>query len=420
MKTNAVWKGIYAVGLVTLLVPLLMRVRGGNLEPPSKILPFFLQTFPLPSTLSSLVSIATILLALFFFSTVLKKLRVEDVKRNIILALILFSPSTLYLAAAFSVHSIALMVIFLSLILLLSQKRSLVVGGYAVALVLLFDPLASLGASALYLAVAFLSRVRYTLLGIAVLFALRSLVSFPLPSFTTPTPFFSALISDFGAPLGVSVVFALFACFGLFSFLRKGWQFVGVFISLVFLVSTAYVQDMHLLAYAVPLLAIPAADLLVLIFAKPWDIEYVKKLSLLLVFCTILFSAVSFAKVLAQAPPTNDDSAVVRELASYAPGIVLSLPNNAYLIQGYGKHEPFYAYAAQLNESDSVITGRPSSYTARAFFAEHNISYVYYSSDMLTDREEYSLHTVLDNYQEFRPLIKRGRAELWRVGHSQD
>lgn len=405
---------------VFLIAPFALRMMVGNTAIPSKILPQFFHSIVSPPAGAPLLSIIFVLLFVFLFNKLLRITAFDELQRTITVGIILFAPATIYLANTFSVHSFALPLASLALILIFSEKRTWAVLGVLLSAVLAIDPSVSLAASLLYFAFfSFSIRLRQRMIILAtlsVVFLLRSLLSFPLPQFQTQLNVASSVISDFGAPAGISLAFALLSIAGFISTWRQVSRYITLYLSIAALLALVYFIDFHFIFYVVPLLAILAADMFVSLFFRQWHLEQIKKLSLLLVFCTFLFSAISFAKILALASPTANDISVLQELSKQDQGVVLSFPDNAKVIQAYGGAEPFYSYPFVLNESELSIFDRSGYYSAKSFLTENGIQYVYYSEDMVAQEKEYSLRTVLDSYGEFKRIARKGDAELWRVG----
>ena len=418
MKENNYWKFTWIVGIIFLVIPMLIRLLNDNFSLASKEAPFILSKISISPEMSLALSFTSTVIFILVLNSCLKKFEIKDSHRKLLIAILIFSPSTILMANVLTIQSISMLVI-LSSIILVNDKRKLVnLLGVLISLLLFFDPLVSLASSIIFLAVFFSfikNRLFYLILSITYL--LRFFYSLPINKFASPEHFLTLFISDFGSSFGISIAFAIFALFGFFSTWRYKWKYSTLYFAILIFIILSNYLDLYFFLYAVPVAAFFASDILLLIFRKKWQLENIKKLSILVVFCIFLFSSISFVKNLSLSSPSSSDIEVLNYLKNQESGYVLSNHDNEFLIRFYSGKDPVNFYSARFNESQYSIFKSSGFYSANSYFDQNAIKYVFYSEDMIG--KDYGivrdLHYVLENFDDFRLIHKKGRAELWQL-----
>jgi hypothetical protein len=153
-----------------------------------------------------------------------------------------------------------------------------------------------------------------------------------------------------------------------------------------------------------------------------WEAKQLKNIALLILFCGMLFSTISYAKRMSLMEPEPNLAEALTKLSAYPEGRVLSYSAYsdfiAYFARMSAYAEPGARDAVQrLNISSEIFYSRRLDYT-RNLLEEENIRYIVVDRNMrqglVWDREDQGLLFLFTNNDSFRRLFgKEVDVEAW-------
>jgi hypothetical protein len=153
---------------------------------------------------------------------------------------------------------------------------------------------------------------------------------------------------------------------------------------------------------------------------RRWALRFLRNLSLLVIFCGLLFSAVAQAKAIATMVPSSELITELRQLA-ILQGIVLSHPKNGFWISYAG----FPIVIDQKNQDAERLQDVFSLFAttdlhhAKELLQKYNVSYVLVTPEMTSGavwrNEEQGLAFLLTNNETFKRLETGSAFGLWEV-----
>ncbi|MFA4886737.1 MAG: hypothetical protein WC595_00850 [Candidatus Nanoarchaeia archaeon] len=358
--------------------------------------PFILSLAPAPLArwLPFFIGLASI----FIFYLIMIKVKHEYAFLSTLL--LVLNPATLYLYSTAQKYSIALFLVLLALYFLLEEKH------FSSLLTLLFLPLFSVGISFFVLLFALLARYKKKItttylttlaLSLLLLTLLFNPTPFKLglaefPTFNTPDIGLSFLqygfLSDLGGEFGFATFFFLLTLLG-FYFLSKETHHL-FFSFLTLLLSFFLVAYFPFLLYALIFLAAPlAASTLIHLKQRDWKSINFKTFTILLIWCGLLFSTVSYLHQASAFQPTASTLDALTFLKQQ-PGeeVVLSNYENGVFFTYAGKQnvlDHHFWYAPQLNQrwkDTQTLFHTQDLATAKSILNKYDVTYIYVDKTM--------------------------------------
>ncbi|MBW3013413.1 hypothetical protein KY340_04390 [Candidatus Woesearchaeota archaeon] len=236
-------------------------------------------------------------------------------------------------------------------------------------------------------------------------------------TFDVAQPLFQAMISDFGSVIGIGITIWLLAAIGFILSWKYKFKFILLYFTMFALIflSTRY---LFFVMYLNVIVVFFAAHAFKKILDREWDLEFIKNLVIIVLICSFLFSAVSFANRIAEAPPDGSILRSLRELGTYEKGIVLTYPEKAWWIEYYSKQPVF---SSILDKDRTAIANEilqsKSIELTEDLIEQHSIRYIWIDSEM-TDGQVWSsreqgLLWLLPNQDKFKNLYNIDHVEIW-------
>jgi hypothetical protein len=161
---------------------------------------------------------------------------------------------------------------------------------------------------------------------------------------------------------------------------------------------------------------------------RDWIIDIIRSGTMVLVICSLVFSAASQTSLLAAAEPSDELSSALKELEEYPKGKVLSDVNIGYLIEYYADKEPFLLSGHFVRSDNSDI-----EFANKIFSSSHvrglsvllknsSISYFVITEEMKEsrwDNKEKELLLVLENSDDFTKIISNKEVDIWSFNQLQ-
>jgi len=183
---------------------------------------------------------------------------------------------------------------------------------------------------------------------------------------------------------------------------------------LIFLAS----KYLFLISYLNIIIVFFAAHCFKKLIDRKWDLNFVKNLTIIVLICSFLFSAVSFANRTADAAP---DAAILRslkELKDYETGIVITLPEKAWWVEYYSE-QPVFGKLLDKDDAyiaNEILDSKNIEYTSD-LLDKHDIRYIWIDHEMKQGQvwtsEDQGLLWLLPNKEKFKNLYNIGHVEIW-------
>ena len=352
------------------------------------------------------------LLSLLLFYQILILLKVERLNRVMILFLFLMSPIFIYTFTLSTPLCFVLFLQFLAFYLLLKKKTV-----YFVLSLLCFILIALSGIlhalifiiGALILAITNKKRLKQFYIIISV--GAVSILVFRLPiylqskTFFLTKPILNLFMSDLGAIFGFSTFSILLSVFGLITLwkYKKKHYFLYVFMFAIFIYSFFHQQAA---LYSNIIISFFAGIAFAKFIKRKWTLFELKNFVILIIFCGILFSAVSHASLLSSLPPNDSLIDGLEWLAknSKSGEKVFSQVSNAFYIQLWAErpvlYDPISKTDRELEDSNTVFYSNDLKIT-KSILSKHGIRYIFLIKDKaMEDKGIFFIATNSENFKK--------------------
>lgn len=260
---------------------------------------------------------------------------------------------------------------------------------------------------------------------VLVAFALPAFLQHESPSFAKPVPVVQA-ISDFGGNAGLSLFAWLLALIGIILL----WRFKKRYYALMFAMTVTLAAALLLpsaLVVAHIVVSFLAGAALAFFAEMKWSFDDIRTLTLLVLLCGLLFSALAHAMALAQGPPTAEfrDAALgARALPENAT--VLAYPDDAFWMEYWsGKRAFLDGWLAQTPRVDERWAAAQGIWhaqdiaRARQVLYANRIDALVITQDMrdglVWDLPEQDLLFLLRNNETFKRAQHSSIVDIWAV-----
>jgi hypothetical protein len=374
-------------------------------------------------------------LSFIFFYAILKSIKISLEQRFIMLLVLLASPIFIYTYTVSNEYACAIFFVLLGLLLFMRKNY-----------LALFFSLASFICASLFgfehviiaivlcLGLALHNKEKlahfFVILGLLLLFStyyhgmFYYHFGFQMPQKYSIFEILRYSLSDLGSLTGFSV-FALFlTVIGIYSSWREKKTYMPIYI-LIFILIVFSLYSYHYYLYLNYFISIFAGIGFLVLMNMHWDLDSIKSLTILVLFCGLIFSALSFVIRLSNEEPSQStkDALVWLSHNSKKNEFVFSHPSRGFWIEYYANlpvfsDELFPLDAIKLNISDKLSYGRKLKET-RAILNAYNISYIYIDDVMkqglVWEREKQGLRFLLRNNDTFERIFENNGIELWKI-----
>lgn len=354
---------------------------------------------------------------------ILNEFNLSATRKLVIMSIFIISPVSVFLFSTSNLFALPVFIFLLGFYLFIKDSWLSVL---VLSLMSLFNPLLSFAALAILLSYTlnFKRNKFYFILGLVTLLSAIIHIPFYLKNglpLIESSNFIIQFVSDFGANLGFGIFSILLAIFGLVVFWRIKKQLVpyGLIVFLVILV--IYYAP---LAVFLNLIVSAFAGYGFLLFVRrDWDISVLKKFTILVLICGLLFSSMSYINRVANEEPLWDVVKSLDWLSTKEDGYVLSHSSNGYLIQSMADKRTLtdtglYADQSKINVSNDIFMSRNLVVT-RQLLHENDISYIWITSEMkegqVWTKDDQGLLFLLRNNETFKNIYGSKHAEIWQV-----
>jgi len=405
------------------------------LQPYHLILAFFSNFFNI-YILSALMPLFCGLLSVIIFYFILKELKLELLNIQLILFVLILSPSFIYLFSASCQHAITILLMLLGFYFFIKNK------GYFIPSLVIFAAMPFFGILPSLISICLLfvyslndkSKLGYfymtlfSIMAILLVYHLPFLYYYGLPQ---RTKFISSnaianLVSDFGGNFGFGAFNLILAILGIYIAWMTKKQITGYLFLLLLLVFSIYFSQIYL--YLIFIAAVLAGVGFNAIIRMKWKIPLIKRLTIILIICGLLFSTLSYINRTANSLPdtkTFESLEWLRE-NSDTQSVVFSYYTKGNWIEAIGERAAILdsqiAYISLLderfNDSSNIFYSRSLKKT-RPLLDKYGIRYIWIDYDMrhgeVWTKEEEGLLFLFRNSEMFSRVYSNDKTEIWAV-----
>lgn len=371
------------------------------------------------------------LFSVILIYSILTKFSFSPIKKFTIGMIFVLSPVSLYLFSTSNSYAFAIFVFLLGFYLLIKESLLYLP---VFALLALFNPLFSLAAIfflfSYYLYDKKSKRRFYTamvIIGVTSLIYYTILyIKFGLPNLIDieKSNIIIRSISDFGAKTGFGIFHFMLFLFGVYSLWNAKKQKLIYLLFLILIILSAYYTPLNV--YLNLILCFAAGYGFLAFIDRKWEILTLKKLTILILVCGLLFSSLSYINRISGETPHKETLKSLEWFLKQPNGITLSHYSNGYWVEAIANKTPlldenkYYLrdVDAKFNSSNEIFQSRNLKNT-RELLDQYNISYIFITSQMkegeVWKNKEDGLLFLLRNNETFKNLYSSKDSEIWKV-----
>ncbi len=355
---------------------------------------------------SMLLSIFFSLIVLFFFDTIMKEMAVNRIKRIISATLLVVSPIFVYLSAYSTPYS---MLIALDLILFyiylkdLKENNILLKITFLIVffLLLFFNWLNIM----IVLIVIYSHKFIYSRTRLNYLFYFLPLLMSIIALFFLKTPFYFTyetllssvyyqnLLTEFGSLIGFSVFILILFFIALFYQEDTKAHLISLYIMILLIIGTVFISQ-ELNIYLNFIIVFYASSFIEKLIKRKYRVEFLKEMTILLIFCGLIFSLISFEVLTVKQFPDKNTIFCLKSIKSEKDGLVFANPINSFLIA---------RYANKTTMTDSY--SKSDEFNKNIFF---DMNFTLYNSDLNEFRKMQNKYNI-----SYIFIDDKSRAEIW-------
>ena len=341
-----------------------------------------LSFFPNIYLASIIIQLLSGLLSVIFLYLILKELKINAKKISIILLIFIFSPISIFLFSTSNPYAI---LAALTLIGFYFYMKS----NYAALIFILttfFNPLFALPILAYLLSFSLyknkMKKFYIALAAIILTFILHSLPFYLKQGLPKIIPI-ANIITDFGAKIGFSVFALPLFILGLYIVWRIQKQTVPYALLLSLLIISYYYTPLLVLLNIA--ISIFAAYGIMAFIEREWEIDLLKKLTILVIILGLLISSISYINRISQEVPKKDTIKSLEWFSTKDSGIILTHYSNAEYINSIAKKESFLHSKLNSKEkteiAEAIFQGRNLIVT-KNLLKQNNITHIWITKEM--------------------------------------
>ncbi|MCX6711201.1 MAG: hypothetical protein NTZ02_03890, partial [Candidatus Woesearchaeota archaeon] len=382
------------------------------------------------------IPLAMAIISMFAFYGIMRKSGMKESSINITLLILVATPAFAYSALTSNPQIAAAAFLLSAFYFYLREEK------FAFALSAIFFGFAALAGVASFiisLSMAGFYTIKhperkkrfFAILGIFALMSLTYIimtvrVGLPAISFGKSL---SSIVLELGAISGIGIFELIIAGMGLiYVWGSKDRNYLPISMTALLLLLFAF--GMNVLVYLAFACAFLSSEAIYFLYERKWSVPILRNASLVLIFCGLLFSGLTF---MGRAVKMEPDSGIVDAFSwlsnNYSGGNVLSVPKNGFYIEYFGMKafsDDHFEYAPnlkqRLNASQQVFYSRDLDKTM-AELAKNNITYIVITPEMKNGlvwrKEQEGLLFLLRNNETFKNVhlesTQAGSIEIWKV-----
>jgi hypothetical protein len=237
-----------------------------------------------------------------------------------------------------------------------------------------------------------------------------------LPNFLFQNNFHS-FIADLGSPIGLSIFALILGVVGII----KTWQFrrklKNMYLLFIVLILIGFF-DIHANIYLTLLFSILAGFAFAHLVNKKWEVESLRRLTILLLIYGLLFSMISYTKRISTSDPNDSIIDALEWLNENSDNqdIILSHHSKGYWIEYFADRPVVFDYIKQNpSEQHTLLYSRDLDVT-KDLLNKSGVKYIFIDSNMKEGqvwKEKQGLWFLLRNSETFNNVYQRKNVEIW-------
>jgi len=382
-----------------------------------------------PSIIIRVVPFVLGILSAYLFFRILEKFKFKK-RHNLIATLLLVSsPVFIYTFSTFNSFFIPVFLNLLGFYFIINNK-------YKVSLIpILSIPLFNIKVVPITLAlllVYFISKkdYKFALISSIPLFLISLIFYFIFFGFSLPRNFLfqnisQNWVSDFGAYYGFSIFLLILAVIGFYILWDKKKENLTLYIiTIILFFSSLYFVFVNIFLNF--FFVIFATYGLISIIKRKWESSLIKKATILLILCGLLFSTTSFLSRVIEAEPNTDQVRALKYLEPFPnEGNILSHYSNGFYIE-YFSQKPVILdnkfilidnFYEKYNDTQTIFYSRDLELTKK-LLEKYDINYIWIDkkmkSGLVWDKEDQGLLFLFRNEETFKNIYSYHGVEIWK------
>ncbi len=234
-----------------------------------------------------------------------------------------------------------------------------------------------------------------------------------------PLPEVGLVFSDMGATVGIGIFTSVLIVLGLLELWTKKYQHLQHYLCVILGLICWFFLGNSIAFYLNFYFAYLSALGLFSVVDHRWESKLIKKLTLLILACGLLFSFLSYANRMSQELPSLSFAEGAAWLQENTPpgSIVLSHPSRGFWLEYFGQRP---AFATPLNPREGDVNSIFYAVTidhAVELLKTNNIKYIWIDHDMkkqIWSKEE-GLLFFFKNKERFKKVYDEKGVQIWKV-----
>jgi len=233
-------------------------------------------------------------------------------------------------------------------------------------------------------------------------------------------------VSDMGSLFGFAVFALILALIGLIITWKNKKQLIFVYLTILILViASFYLKYSNM--YLNFIFSVFGGIALVKIIKLKWEVEAIKRLTILVLICGLIFSTVSYLTRISNLEPNKDIISSLEWLKdnSEPNDVVFSHYSRGFWIEFFGRPvvmDSMFNYAPDVerrfNDSQQIFYDTHLEHT-KNLLKKYNISYIWIDKKMkqglVWTKKEQGLLFLFRNKETFKNIYNKGNVEIWKV-----
>ena len=379
------------------------------------------------------------LISVFLMFSLLKHFKLSTLKIFLIMLVFVLSPGFIYVFTFSNPHALLLFLALLGFNLFFCRQKRLFIFSIPVFFLMpYFSILISFIAVILLLSVSLQRRrsinrfiVILTVLVISAslnFFIKYSSIGFPEKSVMFRESFSAIYLSSLGSLVGFDIFMLFLAVMGFFYTWGRKQRLMGLYLSLLILLIAAYTQGTDFNIYANLIFSFFAGIAFYRLVLMRWDLEFIEKLTILLIILGLVFSGLSYVNRISSLQPDDGllDSLAWLKEHSEKGSIILCPPQYGYWVE-FGSERKVILDSAPELIKDSEIRFKDLNELffskeleiTRDIIEKYNISYLIVDNEMknglIWSENDEGLLFLLRNNETFKKEYSHIGIDIWKI-----
>lgn len=375
------------------------------------------------------------LCALMLFYAILTNFKVNLIVKFLSSIILILSPAYIWTFATINPFGLSIVCLLTAIYGYLSNDARWNSASFALFLLLMFFGITSAVTSiAVLISLIFLKKnmakkIRTVLVLSIALFAILIIIYIyfgGLPQKTYEINPFKFLISDFGSLIGFGIFEFILLIYGIILTWKMKKEFVPTYISIAILSIFGFYMGSYVNSYISFIAAVFAAIGFGFMIKRKWEMTTIKNLTILVLFCGLLFSTISYINRLSNSLPDEKiiDSLVWLKSASNEGDVIFSDSSRGLWIEYFSERKVllddkfiFIKNADNRFKDSSKIFYSRNLKETRELLNKYEVKYIFIDESMkkgiVWNEEQEGLLFLFRNPETFKNIYLKDGIEIW-------